>query len=390
MSPGLQVRAPSLLLLACGILLGAAATPASAHDASGWGGLFRSRDGGVTWFQANQGRLVAGALAIAVDPTDPNHLLLGTDAGLLTSHNGGLDWQAAAGLPGAAVLAVAFDDAGRRQLAATDAGVFTSEDGSLWRAAGVPSGGVPARALVVGRRPGQVYLIGSHGLFRSDDWTASWTPLDAGLPREPVLGFAAVDDQVLMCLVDGQVWLSDDAGRTWRLGAGGLPQGQLQMLAAQDTGVWAAGADRLFRSEDRGRTWRSVGQPLPDAHTDIRGVLESSDATRLLVSTHRGVYTSVDGGATWSAVTDNLPGHVEAGPLVRDPLESRTVYVGFALTPYDEQWRRALDGGSTASRLGLADLVGAAAFLLLLAIGGGVALHWLARRREPRAAALLP
>ena len=127
-----------VLLAAC-MLLAIWPATASAHDASSWGGLFRSRDGGVTWFQANQGRLVAGALAIAVDPTDPNHLLLGTDAGLLTSHNGGLDWQAAAGLPGAAVLAVAFDDAGRRQLAATDAGVFTSEDGSLWRAAGVPS-----------------------------------------------------------------------------------------------------------------------------------------------------------------------------------------------------------------------------------------------------------
>ena len=362
---------------------------ASAHDASSWGGLFRSRDGGATWFQANQGRLVAGALAIAVDPTDPNHLLLGTDAGLLTSRNGGLDWQAEPGLPGVAVLAVAVDRAGRRQLAGTDAGVFTSEDGSLWRAAGVPSGGVPARALVAGRRPGQVYLIGSNGLFRSDDWSASWTALDAGLPREPVLSLAAVDDQVLVCLVAGQEWLSDDAGHSWRLGAGALPQGQLQTLTAEETGVWAAGADRLFRSEDLGRTWRSVGQPLPDAHTDIRGIFASPDAARLLVSTHRGVYTSLDGGTTWSAVTDNLPGHIEAGPLVRDPVESRTLYVGFALTPYDEQWRRAIDGGSAASRLGMADLVGGAAFLLLLAIGGGVALQWLSRRRQPRTAALL-
>src|SRR5256885_11338409 len=112
MSPGLQLRAPSLLLLACGILLGAAATSASAHDASSWGGVFRSRDGGATWFQANQGRLVAGALAIAVDPSDPNHLLLGTDAGLLTSRNGGLDWPSAVRLPGAVGLAIPLDPAG--------------------------------------------------------------------------------------------------------------------------------------------------------------------------------------------------------------------------------------------------------------------------------------
>ena len=75
---------------------------------------------------------------------------------------------------------------------------------------------------------------------------------------------------------------------------------------------------------------------------------------------------------------------------MRDPLELRTVYIGFALTAYDEQWRRALDGGSGASRVGLADVVGAAAFLVLLAIGGGVALQWLARHRQARIAAWLP
>jgi photosystem II stability/assembly factor-like uncharacterized protein len=373
------------------VLLAVWPATAVAHDASSWGGLFRSRDGGATWFQANQGRLVAGALAIAVDPSDANHLLLGTDAGLLTSRNGGLDWQAAVGLPGTAVLAAAFDRDGRRQLAGSDVGVFSSDDGAGWRAAAVPAGGVPARALVVGRRPGQVYLLGAQGLFRSDDWSTTWTRLDAGLPRGAVLGLAVVDDRTLVCLVAGQPWLSDDAGQSWRPGPGGLPQGQLQMLSADQTGVWTAGADRLFRSEDGGRTWRNVGQPLPDAHTDIRGVVASADGTRILVSTHRGAYTTTDGGATWNALTDNLPGHIEAGPLLRDPVDARTVYIGFALTPYDEQWRRAVNGGSAASRIGTADVVGAAAFLLLLALGSGVALQWLARRRAPHtAAALLP
>ena len=363
-------------------------TTAVAHDASSWGGLFRSRDGGATWFQANQGRLVAGALGIAVDPSDANHLLLGTDAGLLTSRNGGLDWQAAVGLPGTAVLTVAFDRGGRRELAGSDIGVFSSEDDTAWRAAAVPAAGVPARGLVVGRLPGQVYLLGSRGLFRSDDWSQTWTPLDAGLPREPVLGLGVVDDHSLVCLVGGQTWLSDDAGQSWRPGPGGLPQGQLQMLSADETGIWTAGRDRLFRSEDGGRTWRTIGQPLPDAHTDIRGVVASADAARILVSTHRGAYSTSDGGATWSAVTDNLPGHIEAGPLLRDPVDAGTVYIGFALTPYDEQWRRAVDGGSAASRIATADIVGAAAFLLLLALGSGLALHWLARRRAPRTAAV--
>src|SRR5207253_2904422 len=66
---------------------------ARAHNPSAWGGLFRSRDSGVTWFPANAGRFVSGATALAISPTDVNHLLLATDSGLLRSRNGGRDWD---------------------------------------------------------------------------------------------------------------------------------------------------------------------------------------------------------------------------------------------------------------------------------------------------------
>jgi len=65
---------------------------ARAHNPSAWGGLFRSRDSGETWFPANAGRFVSGATALAISPADVNHLLLATDSGLLRSRNGGRDW----------------------------------------------------------------------------------------------------------------------------------------------------------------------------------------------------------------------------------------------------------------------------------------------------------
>ena len=52
--------------------------------------------------------------------------------------------------------------------------------------------------------------------------------------------------------------------------------------------------------------------------TDVS--VASADAAQIVVSTHRGVYTSIDGGTTWTLVADNLPGHIEAGPLVREML----------------------------------------------------------------------
>jgi hypothetical protein len=101
----------------------------------------------------------------------------------------------------------------------------------------------------------------------------------------------------------------------------------------------------------------------------------------LVISTHRGVYSSTDAGATWTLMSSNLPGHLEAGPLVAHPAEPSTVYVGFSLLPYDEQWSIAADGRGAALLSDL-DLVGGLAFLLLLGLGGAVALQALARTRR--------
>src|SRR5262249_45827646 len=124
-------------------------SPLSAHDPSAFDGLFRSRDGGVTWFPANPGRIVSGAIALAVDPVQPNHLLLATDSGLLRSRHAGLagSWEAPSVLVGA-VFAVAFDDDGRRALASTGASLFRNDGGDTWHAAPAPAGTLPARLLV--------------------------------------------------------------------------------------------------------------------------------------------------------------------------------------------------------------------------------------------------
>lgn len=387
-----RVRHPRLhwgILLA---LLALWPSAGQAHDASAWGGLFRSRDQGATWFPANQGRPVGGALAIAVSPTDPNVLLLGTEAGLLASRNGGLDWEQVA--PDALigpVLAVAFDPGGGRALAATPHGVFRSPDGLSWQPVPTPPGANPARAIVPGLAAGRAYLLGWQRLVRTDDGGATWQTVDAGLPEATATALAVGPDG-LFVVVGGEVWASSDEGRSWQPRQAGLPAGSIQTLSMDPLSssiLWAGGADRVFRSADRGRTWQAVGQPLADHGTEIRGLAADATGSQLVLSTHRGLYASHDGGGSWSLLVDNLPGHLEAGPLVHDPSQPTTLYTGFSLTPYTEQWARAVDGRSAASLLGLTDVAGAAAFFALLGVCAGWALHWLARRRamllrEPR------
>src|SRR5216117_3095094 len=72
--PSETVKSGVIAALAQVVLLWSSAV--SAHDPSAWGGLFRSRDHGATWVPANQRLFVGGALALAISPTDVNHLLL--------------------------------------------------------------------------------------------------------------------------------------------------------------------------------------------------------------------------------------------------------------------------------------------------------------------------
>jgi len=74
------------------LLLAFAAGSAWPHDASSYGGVFRSRNFGGTWLRADVGLFLNVPLIVAVDPRNPSHLLAGTDLGLIVSHNGGLTW----------------------------------------------------------------------------------------------------------------------------------------------------------------------------------------------------------------------------------------------------------------------------------------------------------
>jgi photosystem II stability/assembly factor-like uncharacterized protein len=98
---------------------------ASSHDASSYGGVFRSRDLGATWLNADVGLFLNAALIIAVDPHDSSHLLAGTDLGILSSHNGGRSWvPEARDVIIGEVFALAFSPDGALVMCASASGVF--------------------------------------------------------------------------------------------------------------------------------------------------------------------------------------------------------------------------------------------------------------------------
>jgi len=378
-----RIASNLILLLAAGFAL-----PASAHDPSAWGGLFRSRDFGASWFPADAGLFIGGALGIAIHPQDPAQLLYGTDARLLRSKNGGRDWvtEASATMPGA-VFAVAFDADGRGALASSGTRIFYTDDGIAWQDALAPGGAAPARAFVrSATTTNRIYLAGARGLFVSEDRGRSWSRAGDGvLPESGVSTIVVTPGPVenVYAVIGGNIWMSGDGGLDWRMRSAGLPAGHVDALAVDVNKagrLWNAAAAQVFSSEDAGATWMVHGRPLPEPGTLVRGVAVSEDGKVLVLSTHRGVLRSTDGGQTWAQVESTLPVHLESGLLLRDPHDPATLYAGFSLTPYGEMWRRAEQGGSLLAQLDPVSLAGGVAFLLFLVVTGVLATRSLMRR----------
>jgi len=374
------------------LLLILSASPARSHDPSAWGGLFRSRDYGATWVSANSAGFVSGAIALAVSPTDVNHLLLGAESGLLRSRNGGRDWTIEApSVVLGSVFAVGFAADGQRALISTGRGVFRGEGENNWQQVRAPQSAAPARAILRSMEPGRVYLAGWTGLYLSDDWGVSWSSAADNLPQEPATALVVVSGspEILFAIVQGQIWASVDGARSWIRRGGGISPASADSLTADlrdPARLWAAGGDRLFRSGDSGASWRHVGRPLPEPNTTVNGITASGEC--VVVTTDHGLYRSVDSGESWTQIIDNLPAHLEAGPLVRDPVDPVTLYAGFSLIPYPELWRRAADLEGALARFSVTSLAGSAVLLGLVVLAAVAALRWLGRYYRPSASAV--
>jgi photosystem II stability/assembly factor-like uncharacterized protein len=372
-------------LLALPLVL--SAVPAQSHDPSAWGGLFRSRDQGATWAAANRGQYLSSAIALAISPTDPNHLLLGTGSGLFRSRNGGRDWTVEApSVVLGPVFVVAFARDGMSALLSTGLGLFRGEAENSWRQVRAPRGAVPARAIVFSAEANRVYLAGWSGLYRSDDLGASWSSAADGLPDDTATTLFAAQGspEALYAVVQGQIWVSGDGAKSWsRWGFGMLPANvdALTVDPEPPARYWAAAGGLLFRSDDGGAHWLRAGRPLPEPNTKIYGLIAGGEG--IVVATDRGLCRSGDRGDSWTVLADNLPAHLEAGMLVRDPVDPATLYAGFSLIPYAEIWRRAASGEGAFARVSFTSLTGGVVLLALLVLGAIAALRWLAPYYRP-------
>lgn len=142
----------------------------------------------------------------------------------------------------------------------------------------------------------------------------------------------------------GGMMISTDAGATWQAGSlANVDVMQQAIPLADPNRRYVAGHDVFQVSVDGGQTWRAPGNDLPGL--DIHGFAAApSDPDRLYAFEVRttGLYMSADGGSTWEARA--LPLGMRAGtiPLAVAPDDPEHVYAGVG-----GKIAESLDGGQT-------------------------------------------
>ncbi len=191
-----------------------------------------------------------------------------------------------------------------------------------------------------------------------------------GIPSQPNTFFIGVNN--------GGVWKTTDAGRTWKPIFDDAPTGSVGDLAVCESNpnVIYVGSgeglqrpdlstgDGIYKTTDGGKTWRNLG--LKDAQQIGSIIVDPKDTNRVFVAAlghpygpneERGVYRSLDGGATWQRVLykDENTGAIQ---VAFDPTNSQIVYADLwagRQGPWENgQWQgpgsglyKSTDGGTT-------------------------------------------
>ena len=246
--------------------------------------------------------------------------------------------------------------------------ILESDDRRDWSMRGPLCEGWPIHDLIIEPATGAILAGGGSpwygaAVWRSDDLGATWTHSSEGLtypddaPGEPlktVWSLATTPDGAILAGVEpaglfrsedgGTTWqhvtaLTDHETReTWQPGAGGLILHTIVPHPTDSDRTWVGiSAVGVFESQDRGATWEPRNRGVrADFHPDIYPVtgqcvhkfaMAAGEPETLYQQNHCGMYRSLDGGASWTDLTQNgLPSQF-GFPLVAHPRDPATFWI---------------------------------------------------------------
>ncbi|WP_216838970.1 sialidase family protein [Caulobacter sp. S45] len=261
-------------------------------------GMFRSADGGKTWSPIGlEDTQQIGK--ILVDPRDPNILLVaalghpyGPNAqrGVFRSTDGGRTWTK-----------TLFKDA---DTGAIDM-VFQPGNPDVVYAALWQTRRPPWNVYPPSNGPGT-------GLYKSADGGRTWKPLTSGLPKAPGRIGLSISDAApnrvyaLIDADDGGLYRSDDAGATWvkvtgdtRIWQRGWYFGGITSNPRNADEVWVCDTI-ILKSEDGGKHFLPVkGDPTGDDFHTLW--IDPVNPDRRILGVDQGTLVTLNAGRTWSS-----------------------------------------------------------------------------------------
>ena len=272
-------------------------------DLSTGDGIYKSTDAGKTWqhLGLRDGWQIP---VVLVDPRDPNRVFAAVlghpygpnpERGLFRSTDGGKSWQKILYKDeNTGAVELAFDPKNSQTLYAC-----------LWSA----------------RRPpwttGNTFNGPGSGMFKSTDCGNTWQPLTQGLPTwtdglgRIGIAIAPSNPNRIYALVDanpeqGGLYRSDNAGQTWtrvngenRLWGRGSDFAEVKVDPRNPDEVYVANI-AFYRSMDGGQNFTAIkGAPGGDDYHRIWINPENPDI--ILLGVDQGATLTVNGGATWSS-----------------------------------------------------------------------------------------
>jgi photosystem II stability/assembly factor-like uncharacterized protein len=317
------------------------------------GGVWKSTNAGRTWNPIFDGQSVASIGAIAIAPSNPQIIYVGT---------GEADMRDS----------IQFGD-----------GIYkTTDGGKTWTHIGLETTRQIGRVIVHPRDPNTVYVAalghvyGPHadrGVYKSTDGGATWQKvlykgdgvgaIDLAFdPSNPQTVYAAMwavrrPPWFIYAPANGAgsgLFKSTDAGKTWSQLTSGLPAEGLGRMgiaisAANPKRIYVVADAKeggLFRSEDAGATFTKVSG---DNRVWTRGwyfekITADPKNPDVVYVPNTGVYKSIDGGKTWGAPMKASPGGDDYHMVWVSPDDSSRMIVGG-----DQGTIVSVDGGQTFS-----------------------------------------